>query len=271
MGRAIEIISGRVTFSNNVLTALTMAAGDSLTVRSAPVDADLKLLQLWADTQVANALLQLRSPKFHDNVRGLRFTIPISDTKPLLPWGVAQKLIAQDTLICEVQVADAAGDFENVALLIYYSNLPGTDARLATWDDISKRMTGTILTVDQSLATAAGGGWTGAEAINAESDLMKANTDYALLGYQVAVECCAVAWRGADTGNMRLGGPGCEIDRDITVDWFKNLSLMSGLPCIPVFNSANRAGILVDAVQDENAAAVPLTSIFAELAGGTLK
>jgi len=35
---------------------------------------------------------------------------------------------------------------------------------------------------------------------------------------------------------------------------------------IPVFNSANKAGILIDGAQDENGADVTVQSIFAELA-----
>src|SRR5574341_1246926 len=101
MGKALEIISGRVTFSNTVLTQLTMAAGDSLVVRNAPVDSRVLLLQMFADIQTAAGLIQVRSPKMHDNVRALRYRVPISDTSPLMPMGVPQRLYAQDTLIAE--------------------------------------------------------------------------------------------------------------------------------------------------------------------------
>ena len=37
------------------------------------------------------------------------------------------------------------------------------------------------------------------------------------------------------------------------------------LPLIPVFNSANKAGILVDAAQDENGTDVNVNSFFVEL------
>src|SRR5574341_283937 len=265
MGRAIELVSGTVPFSNTVLTAVTMAAGDSLVVRNAPVDSRVLLISAWADVQVANAIVQIRSPKLHDNVRGLRWLVPVANVRPLLPIGVGQRLYPQDTLIAEIQVADAAGDQENLGMLIYYENLPGTDARLATWEDVQRRMTGQILTVAQTLALVAGANWGGQEAINAEVDLMKANTDYALLGYTVGTQCESVAWRGADTGNLRVGGPGQAGDDELTQDWFKRLSQASGLPCIPIFNSANRAGILLDGVQDENGADVELTSIFLEL------
>jgi len=98
------------------------------------------------------------------------------------------------------------------------------------------------------------------------------NKDYALLGYLVAPVAgqtdggaACVRWRGADTGNLGVGGPACDTDPFITMRWFVWLSEQSGLPCIPVFNSANRAGILLDAAQDENGLDILVTSIFAQL------
>jgi hypothetical protein len=81
----------------------------------------------------------------------------------------------------------------------------------------------------------------------------------------VSAECVAVRWVGADIGNLGIGGPGNETDKHLTEDWFVKLSRMTGLPLIPVFNSANKTGILVDGAQDENGTDSILTSIFAEL------
>ena len=81
----------------------------------------------------------------------------------------------------------------------------------------------------------------------------------------MGTECAAVRWQGVDTGNLGVGGPGQEVLKALTGNWFAMLSDAYGLPLIPVFNSANKAGILVDAAQDENAAAVRLTSLFVEL------
>lgn len=129
-----------------------------------------------------------------------------------------------------------------------------------------------LVTVENSLATGTAGGYSGEEAVNVESDLFKANTDYALLGYTVAPVAGAtdggaavVRWRGADTGNLGIGGPANDLKKFLTNSWFIDLSNKTGLPCIPVFNSANRAGILLDAAQDENGVDILVTSIFAEL------
>jgi len=143
--------------------------------------------------------------------------------------------------------------------------LQGVAGRFIDLDTLKKRAV-EMVTVENTVTAGAGGGYTGGEAINAEADLLKSDNDYALIGYRVTVPCNTVAWRGADTGNLRVSGPGDEEGGNYTASWFTTLSVAYGIPLIPVFNSNNRAGIIIDVVQDENAAAVPVTSIFARLA-----
>ncbi len=269
MGKAIELVTGFVTFSNAAFVNLGMAAGNTLTIRNAPLDSDVKLLQTWADVQFAGQF-RIRSPRLHDNVRGIHLDTVAAQVVPLLPWKFAQKLVPQDTLIAELSAADAAGDIETACMLLYYANLAGVDARLATAEEVIRR-TVNIVTVENTIALGALGGYSGEEAINAEEDLLKANTDYALLGYLVDTECACVRWRGADTGNLGVGGPGNPAIRFDTKNWFVRLSEEYGLPMIPVFNSANRAGILIDGAQDENGADTTVTSIFAEIGPSTGK
>ena len=264
MGAALELIAGGATAPGATQTALTLGAGSSRTVRNAPFDSDVRLLQAWADVQAAG-VLRIRSPRLGDNVQGLRFATTISEPKPLLPMGVSQRLYPQDELTIDLSGSAVAGDIENAALLVYYADLPGVTGRFIGVDEVMGRMVN-MHTVENTLATGVAGGFSGEEAVTAEFDLFKANTDYALVGYHVSVECCAVRWRGVDTGNLGVGGPGDELGRDYTADWFVDLSRKSGLPCIPVFNSANMDAVLIDAVQDENGADPVVTSIFAELA-----
>lgn len=263
MGRALEILAGFVTAPSTTFTALTMGAGNSLTVRNAPLESDVRLIQAWALNQAAGTL-RLRSPRLHDNVQGIRLDITLGDPKPLFPWGMGQKLIPQDMLIAELTGSATAGDIEQAALLLYYSDLKGVDARLASIEDVIRRGVN-LVTVENTVTNGVAGGWSAEEAINAEFDLLKANTDYALVGYEIDAECAAVRWRGADTGNLGVGGPGDELGRQYTSDWFIRLSRAFNLPLIPVFNSANKAGILVDVADDENATAHTITSILVEI------
>ena len=263
MPAAMEMIGGQGTAIGATLAALTALTGNSFTVRNGNPGADILLLQVWSDVQVAGTL-RVRSPRFHDNVQGIRYDTVIGDLKPVLPWGLPEPLLPQDNMTVELAGSAVAGDIEQVMLLLYYADLPGSAARLESWESIAPRIEH-IVTVENTISTGVAGNYSGEESISAEFDLLKANTDYALLGYLVDTECAAVGWRGADTGNYRVGGPGEPDLRDITKDWFVLLSQAYGLPCIPVFNAGNKAGILIDAVQDENGADPTVTSIFAQL------
>jgi len=264
MGKALELITGYVIAPGTTLTAWTLASGNSVAIRSAPLDRKVYLLEMWADNQGAGTL-RVRSPRLHDNVQGIRYGITVSDPVPLMPPGFPQPLIPQDALVVEHSGSAATGDIETGCLLIYYEDLPGVDARLISPADLKARIRH-IMTVENTLSFGTAGGYSGEEAINTEFDLWKADVDYALLGYVVSAECACVRWRGADTGNLGVGGPGNEANRDLTSRWFAYLSEKTGIPLIPVFNAANKNGILIDGAQDENGTAVTVTSIFAELA-----
>lgn len=263
MPAALELVSGRAVAPSTNFTGLTVNAGNSLTVRAAEQGSFILLLQIWCDTQAAGTL-RVRSPRLHDNVQGIRLDTVAGDVVPLLPWGLAQPLLSQDPLTVEITGSATAGDVEAVSMLVYYQDLPGSDARLAAWEEVAPRIRH-VMTIENTLALGTSGDYSGEEAINSEFDQWRADTDYALLGYFVDTECCSIRWRGADLGNYGVGGPGEPGLRHITKDWFLLLSQAYGLPLIPVFNSDNRAGVLIDGFQDENGADPTVTSIFAEL------
>lgn len=260
---ALEIIGGLATAPSTTATALTMFTGNSNVIRNNPTDDKIHLLNAWADVQGAG-FLRIRSPRLHDNVQGIRLTNVISEVGPKMPLGAPQLLIPQDALTLELTGSGTAGDIEQAALLIYYASLPGIEARFIDAEELLNRSV-SIMGQENTIATGTAGGWSGEEAINAEFDNFKANTDYALCGFLVSAECLAVRWRGSDTGNLGVGGPGNEQKPEITANWFVDLSRTYKLPLIPVFNSANKSAILVDAAQDENGADVTVTSLFAQL------
>ncbi len=260
---ALELICGYTTAPDTTLTGITLCSGNSLTVRNAADGSETNLLAVWSKQQTAGNV-RVRSPQLHDNVQGMRFFSPAADPEPLFPMGIKQKLIAQDTLVVEQSGSSTAADLEEVGMLLHYEDLPGIDARLINNDEVKSKFVN-LMCVENTLALGTSGDYTGEEAINAEFDQFKANTDYALLGYTVSVICNAVRWRGSDSGNLGIGGPGNAVDKFLTSRWFMWLSAKTGIPLIPVFNSSNKFSLLVDGQQDEDGADVLLTSIFAEL------
>jgi len=251
MPPALDTVTSTGTAIGATLAATTIAAGDSFTIKNAPLTSDIWLLQFWTDNQVAGQV-RIRSPKFHDNVDAMRARTQIGVLKGLLPTGAAQRLYAQDTEIVELAGSAVAGDIESVVQQIYYADLPGQQARLFTWDQIKAKLRH-LLGVRLAITLGSTAGYNGARALNADVDLLQANTDYAVLGMTTDAETAAVCLRGPDTGNLRVSVPG---EPDLTEDtawWFKNLAFWYNLPLIPVINSANKGATLIDCVNDENA------------------
>lgn len=264
MGLAMELISGRATAPGSTLTALTMAAGNSLTVRNAALTADIRLVEMWALNNSAG-IFRVRSPKLHDNVQGIRYRVVAADPVPMFPSGAFQKLVAQDTLIAEISGSATAGQIEQGQMLIWYADLPGSNARLANWADILPRIVN-YLTVEVSVTPGSSGGYSGQVSINSTFDLLQANTDYALLGGMVDVKCATVRITSPDFANFGVGFPGYLGNRNFPARFFKELNLMTGVPTIPIFNSANKNGTLVDVVQDQTGNAVNVTLVLCQLA-----
>lgn len=261
MGLGFEIVTGRVTNPGATFTALTPGTGDSFTVRNAALQSVVMLENCWT-LGAAATTLRVRSPRLHDNVQGLRVKAPAADPRPRLPYKFAQRLVPQDALILEMTGGGAETDMASV--LIHYMDLPGVQARLHTFDEIQARIV-EYVTVETAHTTGATvGDYGGGVALNASFDLLKANTDYALVGYLCDTSVLSVGWRGPDTGNLRVGGPGIAQAVE-TREWFIWNSERDGRPYIPVINSANKAGTTVDLVHNAAGTSVVVQSIFAEL------
>ena len=263
LGAALDTVTANGTAIGATIAPLAAVAGDSLAVKNSPLEKLARILQFWTDVQVAGTA-RIRSGRMHDNVQGLRIDTLVGDIRPLLPWGAAQRVWPNDVLVVELAGSAVAGDIETICMLLYYDDLPGMQGQFITADDLRARA-GNISVVENTIATTTAGGYSGGEAINVEQDQFHASSKYALVGYLVDAECSAVCWRGPDTGNLRVGGPGEETERELTANWFARLSSEYKLPLIPVVSAENKAATLIDAVQDENGADVTVSSIFVEL------
>jgi len=270
MPHALELISGKVTAPGGTLTSLTMATGNSSTVRNADLSSIVALIGTWGFNATAG-IARIRSPKLHDNVQGIRFRIPANDPGPLFVPGTWQRLIPQDTLTLELSGGGGA-EIDQLQLLIYYSDLPGNAARFISPQDLNAK-TVNVWTTEVPITPGATGGYSGQVAINSAFDNFKANTDYALVGYEVDTACAAVRFTSPDFSNLGVGGPGLVAGaagqtaaRWVTARWFYHLSQQLGIPLIPVFNSANKFGTLVDIAQNNTGSSTNVTAILHELA-----
>lgn len=261
MGAAMEVVSARVTNPGATVSTTTIATGDSFSVRNFNPGAGAYLLNTWGQ-QATAGIVRIRSPRLHDNVQGIRLPNAAATPQPLLPVGMNQILYAQDTLTVE-QSGDAA-DTDCVTWLNYYTDLPGTNARLYHWEEVRARIVQYMATEVDITTGGTKGDYGGATTINATFDQFKANTDYAILGYLTNTSVSTIGIKCADFGNLRLGGPGTS-QRVETRDWFIDLDKSLPYPCVPVFNAANKGNCVVDVTANVTATAIVTTIICAQL------
>lgn len=260
MGQALEVIAGRVVAAGaQAETALTPNTGNSFTVRDFPDGAAAYLYCPWGSA-AGLSRLRIRSPRLHDAAQAIRLVVDASG-RILLPGEFGQPLEPNDPLI--VELSSSAAETDAAAYLNYYTDLPGVAARLFSPADIMPRVQN-IHGVLNTFAVAAGGDWSGQQAINADQDSLKADTDYAILGATMDVAVLAVRIQGVDLGNLGVGIPGA-LDPKESSRFFVDLSEWTGRPCIPVINSNNRGTVLVDAANPAAVAAFNTTIILAEL------
>jgi len=233
--------------------AAAALAGDSLNTRN--YGRSPRLVTVWQTNQTAG-FGQLAWPTGHDTTRGWRVGVNAADTQIILPLGLSMPITPQETIAATIAATAVAGDVEQMSWLTLYDVDKGQ--MLIDWPTVMKRLD-RVTTIESSLASVASTyGPAGGELINADSDLLLANREYALLGAtcRTRVHCIAIA--GPDTGNDKIGVPGT-LDYEIGSQFFKLLSNAHGVPLIPVINSGNKGSTSLFVATDENAGTFVVT------------
>ena len=243
MGAALEVITGQATNPGATITQLTANSGDSYAVRSTDIAADIELWNAWAFTNT-NLLMRIRSPRMHDQAQNIRLQPPAATPRPLIGLQPSQRLYSQDNIIAEI--TGGAAEVDGASLLVYYRNLPGIAARLHSWSEVEPLIQNLTSVQVAPVSSATAFNYGASVALNSSFDTLIRNVDYAILGYECATIGCTFGIRGADTGNLRVGGP-LYNQSEVTSSWFVTLSQANGnAPTIPVVNSANVGAILCD-------------------------
>jgi len=253
MGDALELITAYnspSTTTAGTYTAFTANSGQSFTIRQANGNPCGQILTPWGQFGAAGKL-QLKSPRLHDTTIGDTYHVNIGTgsfgVDPLLGLDDDEPAYATDILTAQMttDVSQTTTTQYSMGLPVYYTDLPGIDANLMTWQQVRSLYNWTnkvglhyISWVGPSSAGTAGLIGTGV-LINATNDQFKAGHSYALLGYTVSAVCTAVLIQGTDTGNLYVGGPG-STNVNTTRNWFVDLSIAQGLPLIPVIQANNK-------------------------------
>lgn len=263
MPPAIDTVTATVTAAAAAGSAAAPFPGDSLSIRSTA--GRVRLLNCWIDKDAA-AFYQITSPKLHDNTRGIRFRDQVHFPNMDLPYEAMQDLYPVDQLAVTIASVAGAGKINNLVMMVYYDDLAGIQQTLIDVPTLKKRRLETVTVEYAPGAPASGAAYSGLAAINAQSDLLKRGSSYALVGFQVSASVTALTIRGADSGNLRIPMPGAAGVTDVSCEWFYKLSERTGLALIPVFQANNSPGIFVEQVSNDLLAAITASLIFVRLA-----
>lgn len=262
---ALDSIASFQGTVGSTLAAGVMATGDSATIRNFPQPGAAQLVDAFYDDVTSPQPWRVRSALLHDNVRGIQFTPGAAAPSNILPGFTQQPLQAQDLLTFELSTAAATGKAVGV-LSIYYPQLPGTMSRLYNPGDVDP-----LIVNIKPLYVAIGSGANTAGqwydlVITTTENLLKANTDYAVLGIVFDQAVAAIAVKGPDTGNLRCAvGGGSNNPYGAAYFWRK--SLEAQLPLIPVINAANAGATFVSVMSSAaTGAAGTAQLILAQLA-----
>lgn len=266
MGLAMDMVGfSRTAGGGGVDTAFTasvVAPGDTFTVRNFNPQSFAFMVNLLLQYVTAGAQVRVRSPLLHDNVQGLRFRPGETPIRFSFPKEQGQILRPQDTLIVE-QMSNLASEVNTGCLTHFYQDLPGANARLHMWGDVAGLIKNLKPVLVAAPENAAAGSWQDT-VITTSEDLLKANTDYAVLGYMVDRAEAAIAIKGPDTSNLRVGGPG-DVRTVEVARYFVDMSQMHMLPMIPVINSANKGATFVSVLSQTTGNTPNVQLMLAEL------
>jgi hypothetical protein len=266
MGQAlIGTHTFKQAITGGAFEALAAGSGDALAVPNFTSGSRAWILEAWGANSANVYDVDLRSPSFHDNTRGIRLAGNIKpaagDPEILTPRKIRQPLYASDVMTAEVNAT--ATNNQAFDFLAYFEDLPGADQRLASWAEIDQRALD-MVGIKVSVVAGAAGDWGAARAINADDDRLIANTDYAILGAVAQLRCCAIALVGPETSGRKITMPLLP-DSNETAGFFADISEKYQLPLIPIINSNNKGNVTLQAADPNGATSPQLTLILMEL------
>lgn len=260
MGAALITDVGYATNPSSTLTACTFTSPNSNTVRNTLFQNPISLLGMWRNG-ATKGRATITSPKLVPVTNGIDYAAPAGCTGQILDGPPYQVLTPQDVLTASVTGGGSESD--ELAIQSYYQNLPGVEMTLKHPGDIigsaqfvfawrcSITCSGTIGTQSNTVITTS-------------EDSSTANVWYGVLGYTTDALLTAVGISGVDTSQSFIGGPGL-LDVYKTRHYFVDLSNRSGMPCIPMWNSANKANTNITAVDVAASTTAIITLVLAQM------
>ncbi len=267
MPQALQTITfAKLNITGSAFEAVSPISGDSATFFNVPQNSQMYVAELWAGIGAAACEVSVTASRWHDQTYGIRgevtsgaTTAPINASVCLSPIGIDQPIFPSDVL--SVQVNGTANSEFVATLIVYYHDLPGISARLASYDWV-KQNTKNLVGINTTLTSGTAVPGT-AVALNAADNRLHANRDYALLGWSSTLTCASLTIQGIDTGNLRVGGPVLG-NPSHDNNFFVDIARAYNAPLIPIINSNNAGATLLQGTHIIGQS-TPLDVLLAEL------
>ncbi len=243
----LEILSGFTTDVSGVKTRVTMFTDDSNIIRTGIKTEDIYLLAIWSGSEGSEGVGEIKSPRMHDNVNGIQYSIAQGGDVGVPLFPNLQRLITQDNLNIFMTTNVGLNAYANVHMLIYYDDLPASQGNYINYEQLlqSKNQ---IMTLKHSITPDSHVNYSGGEVVTTDQDQFESLKNYAFLGFKniASINGSALCLRGHDTGNLRIGQPINSSQRENMRPYFVDLAKESKLAVIPLINAANKDNTFID-------------------------
>lgn len=269
MGLALEtILAAKRNITGGAFESLNPGSGDTFNIRAFVEGSEAHIEEIWGLDGEHAAQLSIKSPRMHDQTRGILLAVPDGaatgenpeEPHHLLPGYLRQQVYQSDALT--VQVNGTANDDTLFAFLVRYDNLQGASSSLHSWTEVSpliKNLVGILVQPTNGI-----GNYGTPVTINSVDDRLKADTDYAILGALTTISTGLISIESPDFSNYRIGMPGT-LDPVSSGNWFVDLDRKYQTPHIPVFNANNKGNTLIYTADSNTGATPNITVVLAEL------
>ena len=273
MGQSVltSISAFKQALTGGAFESLAAVSGDSLSVLYFSSGSSAFVEEIITGNSTQRMEIAVFSPRFGDNQFGTRFqhmfnpttAAPAGPSQLLMPRELDIPIFPSDALSISVNAPAGAGN-ANVTLQAYYTSVPGAGQRLANWEEVQGIGWVRVLGIEVSVTPGATGQAGTAVAINANDARLRANLDYAILGYQTDTSGLIFRLRGPDTSGFNIPLP-TSFDAFHTANWFILSDLLRQYPHVPVVNSNNAGSTLLDGIAHNNPGATKVSLIMAEM------
>lgn len=260
MGAALIVDAAAAVDPSSTLTAATAGQGSTLTVRNAALSSQVTLIDMWRKG-TTKGVVQLTSPNLVQISHGIQYAGAAGLAPFLMSGPPFQSLVPQDELT--LSLTGGASETDLGLIQAYYGDLPGASMTLKMPGDISGQ-TEYVFGWEVDTTSSATIGDQASTIITNLYDGSTANRWYGVLGYVTDTALAAVGISGVDTSQLFIGGPG-QTENFETRSYFADLSNRTGLPCIPLFNAANKGNTNVVTIDSAASTDANVTLVLAQL------